>query len=290
MPPKWRDLISSGIKKARQVAESAEPSLKQIILAVFDDVARAVSPGELRTATKSRRLADAFAKTKSREIEGLFTTHFSRIRDMVVRQSIPTAYNAGPQRMLSVVDSAAQYAERFSATHITGVTLETEEAIRQTIAYGMRHGKPINAIAKDLQAQVGLTARHQQAVVNFRDMLLREGKIPRGQVETSSTAYAQRLKAHRAQMIARTEVMNALNLGRLTVWSAAIADGSLPAGARKLWVTADDERTCPACAPMHGESVPFDEPFSVPNPRGGVYILQAPPPHPQCRCIVDLVT
>lgn len=290
MPSTLRDLVSRGVKRAREVADVAEPSLKYLLLAVFDDVARAVSPGEVRVAIRSSKLADAFARTKSREVEGLFGAHFAKVRDMVVRQAIPTAYNAGHRRSLTVVDAAAQYAERFSATHLTGITSETEAAIRQTIGHGMRHGRPINAISQDLQAQVGLTAKHQQAVVNHRDMMLREGKVPRGQVETMSRAYAQRLKDHRAQMIARTEVMNALNMGRLTVWGSAIADGTLPADARKVWVTADDERTCPACAPLHGVEVPFDEPFKVPNPRGKAMTLQAPPPHPQCRCIVDLVT
>jgi len=286
----WRDLASKSIQRARQVADVSEPSLKHLLLAVFDDVARAISPGEIRVAIRSSKLADAFAKTKGREIEGLFGAHFAKIRDSVVRQVIPTAFNAGHRRSLTVVDAAAQYAERFSATHLTGITLETEEAVRQVIAYGMRNGKPINSIAQDLQSQVGLTKRHQQAVVNHRDMMLREGNVPRGQVEAMSRAYAQRLKSHRAQMIARTEVMNALNIGRLTVWSSAINDGTIPSTARKVWVTADDERTCPACAPMHGVTVPFGEAFDVPYPKGKAMMLQAPPPHPQCRCIVDLVT
>lgn len=47
---------------------------------------------------------------------------------------------------------------------------------------------------------------------------------------------------------------------------------------KKTWITADDERVCPLCGAMDGESVNMNAFFS-----NGVKL---PPAHPQCRCAV----
>jgi len=70
----------------------------------------------------------------------------------------------------------------------------------------------------------------------------------------------------RTEMIARTEILRASNLGAMTVYDANkdIIDSV------KILVT-NDERTCEICAPLDGEDV-GDEGL--------------PPFHPQCRCTV----
>ncbi|NED59592.1 phage head morphogenesis protein, partial [Streptomyces sp. SID10244] len=71
------------------------------------------------------------------------------------------------------------------------------------------------------------------------------------------------------EMIAQTESVNA--------WSKGQYEYAKAAGAKKkVWEALAG--ACPQCAPMDGEKVEIDEPFS-----GGVLL---PSRHPRCRCSV----
>jgi hypothetical protein len=48
----------------------------------------------------------------------------------------------------------------------------------------------------------------------------------------------------------------------------------------KVWMTNADERTCPRCGSMHGETVLVDQPFQSPVGE----IMYASDVHPKCRC------
>jgi len=90
------------------------------------------------------------------------------------------------------------------------------------------------------------------------------------------------LETWRAERIARTESMGAINGGYL--------DGMLAAGfEKKMWVSALDERTRPTHADANGQVKPISEPFVV-----GKALLQFPAdpscPYPEevvnCRCCI----
>lgn len=84
----------------------------------------------------------------------------------------------------------------------------------------------------------------------------------------------------RADKIARTETMRAVNAGQSEAWEAALDEGYLDEGAMKVWIVTPDDRLCPECEAMDGETVPVDEEFD-----GG-----DPPRHPNCRCVLSLLT
>jgi len=65
-------------------------------------------------------------------------------------------------------------------------------------------------------------------------------------------------------MIARTEVLRTLSMGRRALYTQV--------GAEKLeWMTMSDERTCPVCGLLDGRAFPVDK-------------LSQGPAHPLCRC------
>lgn len=83
----------------------------------------------------------------------------------------------------------------------------------------------------------------------------------------------------RAEMIARTESMDAANEGLAQGWSQAVEEGLLTGDEQKTWIAAEDP--CPECEEVDGETVPMDEDFSVGDD---------PPLHPNCRCTMGLVS
>jgi SPP1 gp7 family putative phage head morphogenesis protein len=114
-----------------------------------------------------------------------------------------------------------------------------------------------------------------------RELWLRLGHRCRsqlGEVEAKVDRYIQKKIRERAETIARTEVMQALNQGQIAAWTHAQKAGLLEPGALKERITTDDERLCSICESVDGETVALDAPFSE----------DGPPAHPACRCTVSL--
>lgn len=82
----------------------------------------------------------------------------------------------------------------------------------------------------------------------------------------------------RAEMIARTETMDAANEGLAQSWDQAREAGLLSADTKKQWI-ATASGACPECEEVDGEEVLLDEDFSVGDD---------PPLHPNCRCTMGL--
>lgn len=101
--------------------------------------------------------------------------------------------------------------------------------------------------------------------------------------ETGEDAYDEILDAvgneARAEMIARTEAMDAANEGLAQGWSQAVDEGLLTGDEQKEWIATPG--CCDECDAVDGEKVPMDEDFSVGDD---------PPLHPNCRCTMGLVS
>jgi SPP1 gp7 family putative phage head morphogenesis protein len=87
----------------------------------------------------------------------------------------------------------------------------------------------------------------------------------------------------RAENIARTETMRASNEGQLEAWDQATDAGLLTGTEEKEWIVTPDDRLCPICEPMEGETAALNEDFDVDGDK-----IDAPPAHPRCRCTVGL--
>lgn len=78
----------------------------------------------------------------------------------------------------------------------------------------------------------------------------------------------------RAELIAATEVTKAFFEANQITWKASEVVGEI------VWQSAADERACPVCGALHGETVELGQSF-----RGSY----TPPAHPRCRCWVSPV-
>ncbi len=88
------------------------------------------------------------------------------------------------------------------------------------------------------------------------------------------------LDADRAETIARTESMRAVHEGQRQLWRQGVEEGLLDADVKRAWITTPDDRLCPICEPLDGETAALDEDY--------VDGIAAPPAHPNCRCTEGL--
>jgi hypothetical protein len=133
---------------------------------------------------------------------------------------------------------------------------------------------------------VGLDARYADAVERFRAQQIAAG-VPKGRVEAASKKYARRLRAQRAQTIARYEVAKVLADAQRVLWGQQQIDGEVSRYAVRVMRLHKDERLCKVCRPLNGKraSLAADGGYDV----QGIGHMVGPPFHPQCRCYEELV-
>lgn len=90
----------------------------------------------------------------------------------------------------------------------------------------------------------------------------------------------------RADVIARTESMLAANEGQAEAWDQAVDAGILTGNEKKTWIVTPDDRLCPICEAIDGQTVEMSDNFE--SPETGEQ-FDVPPAHPNCRCTVGLV-
>lgn len=238
---------------------------------------------------------------------------------------VRSAYQAGAEAAMKTLparvgvtmsfDLLNQESVRFLQSYtfdlIQQVTQETRAAVQQVVLRAFKESGHPYEQARTIKNIVGLTARMEQAVDNYRKALeaggsalrdalnrsLRDGRydatllralrenqaLPKAKIDAIVDRYRQRYLQYRARNIARTETLRASAKGQRELWRQAVQQGLLPHEAKRRWRTADDDRVCPICEALDGEERGLNEPFT-----GG--IMDPPDVHPSCRCSVSLVS
>jgi len=196
---------------------------------------------------------------------------------------------------------------RQDLSRIQNLTLESQQAVRDMLEAGLREGLNPREVAERLKQIVGMNRRQTEALGKFRTRLeakatqeiAAKAAAGKGRVSTAremrkASVHINRLVARkraeyvadRAENIARTEVMQALNDGRRAQWDRLVAEGVISPGEwDQEWIIADDERTCVLCRPFDGQRAPIGGSFMSKEFR----ISRGPPEHPRCRCTIRLV-
>lgn len=257
----------------RRQFEQAVEALRGTV--TLDDLIAAVAQGRIGVRLEAK-LAGL-----STELRAAVAT-VNRAFDEAQRQAedqLATRYQL--QLRFDVVNPRALTAAARGAQLVRDITEQTRRSLQATITRAIRDGIPPAEAARLIRPIIGLTDRQAMAVINYRFSLLEAGADPDA-VATAAAKYADRLLRQRAQTIARTETIRAGRDGRNETWRQARAEGWLGDDTTRRWVVTDDDRLCPACAPLAGVEVGLEEAF----PHGGG---DGPPLHPNCRCTTVLV-
>ncbi len=145
-------------------------------------------------------------------------------------------------KAFTIIDTnALDFISQYNLTLAGDVNRELADGIQRTILSGIATGKGADDIVRDLGS-----------VIVDKDSFRQAG--------TRVFSKAQ----YRMEMIARTEVLRAHNMGRLKFHERV--------GVQKLeWMTMGDERTCPVCGPLDGQTYLIEK-------------FPQQPAHPHCRC------
>jgi len=185
-----------------------------------------------------------------------------------------------------VADSANSYANSLG-TSIHNVS--TQALIQGVQAQINRRVATRVAIDRTIDA-FGVTPRTMKSLVNIwlapppEKAGLTSQKRPNVIADRVDYLLARAIQ-ERAATIGDTEAHLSSNAAKALYWSYQAHRGEISPLQEKEWITADDERVCPTCGPMHHRRVLVNELFTLPD---GSKIL-APSSHPRCRCRVVLV-
>jgi hypothetical protein len=190
---------------------------------------------------------------------------------------------------------------------------EQRNATRNALVEGIARGANPREQATAFRGSIGLTARQQAAVDNFRRLLsasdrealsraLRDRRfdstiegaidsgepLTRAQIDRMTARYRERMLKFRAETIARTEALRAVHQGSQEAYHQAIDRGHIDPGELvQTWVTAGDERVRGSHRSMSSQQRPFGEAFI--SGSGALLRYPGDPSAPasetvQCRC------
>lgn len=206
---------------------------------------------------------------------------------------------------------AVNFLESYSFEMIHDITAETRQAVQQVLMRAFKEGGAPVQQAREIRDMIGLTARQEKAIQNYRAALesgtssdlrdalsrsLRDGRYDRtllraieeskglgaDKIDQLVGRYRERYLQYRATMIARTETVRASNAGQRELWRQAKEQGLLKHDQQRRWHASGDDRTCAECDGLDGEEAGLDEEFAP-------GIMDPPDPHPDCRCSTSLV-
>lgn len=236
----------------------------------------------------------------------MMTIAAAKTGDDLRADGVPTAFDGTNRRAL-----AAMQEHRLRL--VQGFTEEQTQVTLMASQRGLISGINPRATARVFRESIGLAPKQEAAVANYRRLLetndraalqrqLRDARfdstvqtaqvthvaLAPEQIDRMVQRYRERMLKYRAEVIARTESLRALNAGQDAMYQQAIDEGKLSRDEIELeWMTAKDERVRPSHMLMNGQRRKIGEPFI--SGLGNLLYYPADPAAPaedtvQCRC------
>jgi hypothetical protein len=261
---------------------------KQVRKSFLDAIANLTGQGDLPLMMKQLQQGDITPEDLPARIQqlSLDKTAFTNIIKKIVGASgTITAKEAGLEvvwdiTLPTVLIAAGEIADK-TFTEIDDTTMS---AIGDTIENAIATGMSRDALVRTIKRNAGLLPSHVEAVDRYEQTLKDAGQPP-SRVARLASEYAERLLKYRANMIARTETALARTVGQQQFWNQMRDTGNIPPDTLKVWITAQDERTCEICGPMNDVAVGLNDSWQTDNGP----VEHPPEVHPNCRCDFGLV-
>lgn len=304
------------LARIRRLLARADARMRDAFLAVVSEVRGLRTLVRIATLLEQGQVEEALAILE-RAVQGLgmaWTASF-----VAAAQDTAAFLSRNVAEVSVVFDQVNDRALRIMRDNqlrlVTEFSAEQRRATRVAIANGIEEGINPREMARRFRDSIGLTAKQQQAVDNYRRALqsgdrsaleraLRDRRfdptvsraIEEGvalspqQIDRMVDRYRQRYLAYRAEVIARTEALRSVHQGVEEMYEQSFEQGELVREQLiREWNTASDGRVRDSHQPMDGQTRPFGEPFTSGNGTRLDYPgdLNAPASETiQCRCAV----
>ncbi|BAO53110.1 putative head morphogenesis protein [Pseudomonas phage KPP23] len=315
MPLPLNKAENSAIERIENAIRFAETSIRRQFLELVRQAKDRLDLTEIADLLEAGRVDDALS-------ESLLV--MQQMGTVVVNVTITSAvassaYISGvtgvPIVFNQVNDRAVRMLQEANLRVIREMTSSQIEAIRQALIDGTTRGLNPRQQAVAFRDAIGLTARQEQAVANYRTMLeelnpeaftrtLRDRRfdptvrraIQSGdalspeQIDRMVERYREQTLRYRSEVIARTEALRAVHEADEEAFQQAMDSGDLEEDEIiQTWSTARDERVRGSHRPMNGQRRRLGEPFTTGNGYSIRYPGDSRAPASetiQCRCVL----
>lgn len=271
----------------KAIADKLEPQARAAFVSAFEQVRKKVDVVKIAEGIKAGKVNQALLgipKSMAEELADAIDVLNAGFAKGGAFAAAPLANVAAIDYRFDLVNPyAVKQAQKIAGALITNIGEDTRAAVRAVIVRAVKDGGHPYEIAGQIQEMVGLLPAHANAVYNLFNGLI-VGGMSIDRADAQAKAYARRLHKYRARMIARTEVLGALNNGQRALWMQARRDGLIPKNQIRKWIITPDELLCAYCQQMAGKTAAVNKPFSTPMGN-----RMNPPMHPHCRCTHGLV-
>lgn len=273
---------ASVLDRLNSFIDRENPAMARFLYRMWDDEQQAITYKELREAILSGSLSITYLLEWQQDYSRYLSECYAPLAQKAIEQA---AEDLRAEYGLHLADPMKDAMDDYIRNHGGKLIREITEAQHKAINTLVRQAAlsdtmTVDELARSIRPCIGLTERQSAQAKAFYDQLREQGVPARRALERQAT-YAAKLHRQRAATIAETEMAYAYNAGYHQTVTEQIASGELPPKTKKMWLTAADERVCPQCGAMEGETVLVSENFSC----GAAY----PPAHPNCHCAYRLV-
>lgn len=166
------------------------------------------------------------------------------------------------------------------------INLVSAEAVVSGFNAQVNRKVPPFLAAKRVTDAYGVPKRGMNALVNVwtseEKARVSDRPLPSSKEERSKALIAAQ-NTLRARQVGDNEEWAARTQAKQIVWMYGVDKGTIPSNARRVWITADDERVCEVCGPLDGKAALVGEQFKTSLGK-----FWTPPTHIHCRCDVAL--
>lgn len=306
------------------LADKMQPALRRAFLEAVDRIGSGIDWKAVQAFVERGQLEEAVSLINRALDAGGYDQVAAAIRSSMTLAGVQLAGDV-VRFLPGVLDvrfdvtnpETARFLREYGMGTIRQLNADTLAQVRLALTNGINAGRNPLDTARDVRAFLGLTDRQTQAVMNFRRALeqgdraalqralrdrrfdpslrrMAEKPLTAEQVDRMTERYRQRYLKYRAETIARTESIRAVQAGQQQLWRQMVSDGVIGADeVRRKWYHVNDgrvrhaHRTIPILNP---DGVGLEEPFKS---EQGPIMFPGDPAAPvsmvaNCRCTVIL--
>lgn len=268
-----------------------QPKLARFLQHTWREQEKAISYKQIREAILAGEITPAMVESWQQSYSRFVTDYMLPTWQEAFKEAATELKNQYPAFAFDgTAEGVREWNMNNAARFVTNSTTDQIKGLKAAIRRATdlaEAGMNVDELSRVVRPMVGLTARQTRKVLNYYQSLIDNG-MSKEKAREKSIIESARQHRYRGQMIARTELAFSYNQGQFLAVKQA-QEQNLMGKCKKVWVTADTERTCSTCNALDGKEIEMDEDFDIQTNLKGDLIKRCPPAHPHCMCATNYI-